>query len=723
MIPDGRTIMYNKKQSMGFWGDIKRDYKAVFERDPAARSGLEVVLAYPGFHAIIIHRVNHVLWKAGIPVLPRFISHIARFCTGIEIHPAAEIGPGLVIDHGMGVVIGETAEVGENCLLYQGVTLGGTGKEKGKRHPTLKNNVVVGSGAKILGAITIGNNVIIGANSVILKPVPDNAICVGVPGRITKKKILRMTTEDGMVEVMDYFPDPTVEKLKELESRIEELSKQLDSAERIREGGGRMRIYNTLTGKKENFVSVEPGKVKMYACGITAYDHCHIGHARSAVVFDIMRRYMKYKGFDFRYVRNFTDIDDKIISRARQEKIPWDEVARKYIEEYYRDMDALGVGGADVEPKATEHIGEIVDLVKGLIDKGYAYEVDGSVYFEVEKFAGYGKLSKRDLEDMMAGARIEIDARKRNPMDFALWKSSKEGEPSWESPWGPGRPGWHIECSAMALKHLGETFDIHGGGADLIFPHHENEIAQSEAYTGKPFVRFWVHNGFITVDKEKMSKSLGNFFTIKEILEKFDGEAVRFFLLSTHYRSPIEFSDEQLREAEASIDRYYTTALRIRDFLSGDNAKEKSVPDEKIVAGLIEKFRGDFDEAMDDDFNTALAIGNIFEVIRVLNKYLDGRPSGKRAVDLVTQSRQLLNETGSVLNMFQRTPEEWRKALMKVKHIDLAESDIAARIEERMRARERKAWADADRIRKELEDKGILLEDKKDVTAWKVKIS
>jgi cysteinyl-tRNA synthetase len=723
MIPDGRTIMYNKKQSMGFWGDIKRDYKAVFERDPAARSGLEVVLAYPGFHAIIIHRVNHVLWKAGIPVLPRFISHIARFCTGIEIHPAAEIGPGLVIDHGMGVVIGETAEVGENCLLYQGVTLGGTGKEKGKRHPTLKNNVVVGSGAKILGAITIGNNVIIGANSVILKPVPDNAICVGVPGRITKKKILRMTTEDGMVEVMDYFPDPTVEKLKELESRIEELSKQLDSAERIREGGGRMRIYNTLTGKKENFVSVEPGKVKMYACGITAYDHCHIGHARSAVVFDIMRRYMKYKGFDFRYVRNFTDIDDKIISRARQEKIPWDEVARKYIEEYYRDMDALGVGGADVEPKATEHIGEIVDLVKGLIDKGYAYEVDGSVYFEVEKFAGYGKLSKRDLEDMMAGARIEVDARKRNPMDFALWKSSKEGEPSWESPWGPGRPGWHIECSAMALKHLGETFDIHGGGADLIFPHHENEIAQSEAYTGKPFVRFWVHNGFITVDKEKMSKSLGNFFTIKEILEKFDGEAVRFFLLSTHYRSPIEFSDEQLREAEASIDRYYTTALRIRDFLSGDNAKEKSVPDEKIVAGLIEKFRGDFDEAMDDDFNTALAIGNIFEVIRVLNKYLDGRPSGKRAVDLVTQSRQLLNETGSVLNMFQRTPEEWRKALIKVKHIDLAESDIAARIEERMRARERKAWADADRIRKELEDKGILLEDKKDVTAWKVKIS
>ncbi len=707
---------------MGFWGDIKSDYKAIFERDPAARSSLEVVLAYPGFHAIFIHRINHMVWKAGVPVLPRFISHIARFCTGIEIHPAAQIGPGLVIDHGMGVVIGETAEVGERCLLYQGVTLGGTGKEKGKRHPTLKNNVVVGSGAKILGAITIGNNVIIGANSVILKPVPDNAICVGVPGRITKKKILRMTTEDGMVEVMDYFPDPVVEKLKELESRIEELSRRLDSAERARERGGRMRIYNTLTGKKEDFVPVEPGKVKMYACGITAYDHCHIGHARSSVVFDIMRRYMKYKGLDFRYVRNFTDIDDKIINRAKQEQIPWDEVARKYIAEYYSDMDALGVGRADVEPKATEHIAEIIDLVKGLIDRGYAYEIDGSVYFEVEKFAGYGKLSKRDLEDMMAGARIEVDERKKNPMDFALWKSSKEGEPAWESPWGPGRPGWHIECSAMSLKHLGETFDIHGGGADLIFPHHENEIAQSEAFTGKTFVRYWVHNGFITVDKEKMSKSLGNFFTIKEILAKFDAEAVRFFLLSTHYRSPIEFSDEQLKEAEASIDRYYTTEIRIRDFLAQENAKEKPVADESVLAELLERFRSGFDEAMDDDFNTALAIGNIFELIRVLNKYLDGKPSGARAVELVTRSRELLGRTGGVLNIFQSTPEQWYRALMKVKHIDLTEADILGKIEERKKARERKDWPEADRIRKELEEKGIILEDKKDGTAWKVKI-
>ncbi len=707
---------------MGFWADIRRDYRAVFERDPAARNGLEVVLAYPGFHAIFWHRINHRLWNFGIPVLPRLLSHFARFLTGIEIHPAAKIAPGLVIDHGMGVVIGETAEIGENCLLYQGVTLGGTGKEKGKRHPTLRNNVVVGAGAKILGAITIGNNVIIGANSVILKPVPDNSICVGVPGRITRKKIVRMTTEEGMVEVMDYFPDPVVEKQKELESRIDELTKRLDAVERTRERGGRMRIYNTLTGKKEEFFPVTEGKVGMYACGVTVYDHCHIGHARSAVVFDVMRRYMIYKGYQFKYIRNFTDIDDKIINRAKQEGISWNAIAKKYTDEYYRDMDRLGVGKADVEPKATDHIAEIIGIVKGLVDKGYAYEVDRSVYFEVGKFPGYGKLSKRDLEDMVAGARVEVDERKRNPMDFALWKASKEGEPSWDSPWGPGRPGWHIECTAMSLKHLGETFDIHGGGADLIFPHHENEIAQSEAYTGKPFVKYWVHNGFITVDKEKMSKSLGNFFTIQEILNKFDAEAVRFFLLSTHYRSPIEFSDEQLREAETSIDRYYTTVLRIRDFLAQEGEKERAGPDEKALEEMLAKFSDRFKEAMDDDFNTALAIGIVFELVRMLNKYMDGRPSGEKAVELIKRADEMLRETGNVLNLFHRTPEEWYIALMSVKNIGLTEEDILARIGERKAARERKDWAEADRIRKELEEKGILLEDRKDGTGWKVKV-
>jgi cysteinyl-tRNA synthetase len=715
-------VVYNRAESMGFWGDIRRDFRAVFERDPAARSRIEVVLAYPGFHAVFIHRINHRLYKTGIPVIPRLISHLARLLTGIEIHPAARIGPGLVIDHGMGVVIGETAEVGENCLLYQGVTLGGTGKEKGKRHPTLGNNVIVGSGAKVLGAITIGNNVIIGANSVILKPVPDNSICVGVPGRITKKKIIRMTTEEGLVEVMDHFPDPTIEKMKELESRIRELTKRLDAVEAVRAGGKRMRIYNTETGKKEEFVPSEPGRVKMYVCGITAYDHCHIGHARSAVVFDVMRRYLAYRGYQVTFVKNFTDIDDKIINRAKQEHIPWDEVARKYIGEYYRDMDMLGVGRADVEPKATEYIAEMLDIVKGLIDKGYAYPVDGDVYFAVEKFPGYGKLSNRELDEMMAGARVDVDERKRNPMDFALWKASKEGEPSWESPWGPGRPGWHIECSAMSLKHLGETFDIHGGGADLTFPHHENEIAQSEAYTGKPFVKYWVHNGFITVDKEKMSKSLGNFFTIKEILSKFEAEVVRFFLLSTHYRSPIEFSDEQLRETESSIDRYYTTVLRVRDFLGQEHAKEKPAADEKAFEDFLDKFEEKFVEAMDDDFNTALAIGSVFELVRLLNKYLDGRPSGKKAQGLVRKADDLLKQTGGVLNVFLRTPEEWYRSLMSVKGIGMTEADIAERIAARQAAREQKDWAEADRIRDELDQKGIILEDKRDGTAWRVKV-
>ena len=708
---------------MGFWRDIRRDYRAVFERDPAARNGFEVFLAYPGFHAIVIHRINHLLWGLHIPVLPRLLSHLGRFLTGVEIHPAAQIRPGFFIDHGMGVVIGETAEVGENCLLYQGVTLGGTGKEKGKRHPTLGNNVVVGAGSKILGAITIGNNVMIGANSVILKPVPDNAICVGVPGRVTKKKIIRMTTEDGLVEVMDYFPDPTIERLKELETRLNELSRRCDASELRMKGGGRMRIYNTMTGKKEEFFPVKPGQVQMYVCGITVYDHCHLGHARSAIVFDVMRRYLKYKGFHVTYIKNFTDIDDKIINRAKQEGIEWDAVADKYIEEYYHDMERLGVEKADDEPKATEHIPEIIDIVKGLMDKGYAYEVQGDVYFDVEKFGDYGKLSKRDLDDMLAGARVDVNEKKQNPMDFALWKSSKEGEPAWGSPWGPGRPGWHIECSAMSRKHLGDTFDIHGGGADLVFPHHENEIAQSEAFTGKPFVRYWVHNGFITVDKEKMSKSLGNFFTIKEILNKFDAEVIRFFLLSTHYRSPIEFSDEQLRESEGSIDRYYTTSARISDFLAQDHSREKTTADDKSLTDLLAKFRDKFAEAMDDDFNTALAIGHTFELLRVVNKYLDGNPSGEKPVDLIVKARDLLKEVGDVLNMFSRTHEEWSRSLMAIKYPELTVAFIDARIKERRAARERKDWVTSDAIRKELEERGIILEDKKEGTGWKIRIS
>jgi cysteinyl-tRNA synthetase len=482
-----------------------------------------------------------------------------------------------------------------------------------------------------------------------------------------------------------------------------------------------MRIYNTLSGSKEEFIPLNSHGVKIYACGVTVYDYCHIGHARSAIVFDVIRRYMRYKGFHVTYVRNFTDIDDKIINRARQEGITWDVVAKKYTDEYYKDMDMLGVGRADIEPKATEHIQEIIDIVKGLIEKGYAYEIDGSVYFEVEKFTGYGKFSKRDKEEMLAGARVEVDERKKNPIDFALWKKSKEGEPSWDSPWGPGRPGWHIECSAMSLKHLGESFDIHGGGADLIFPHHENEIAQSEAFTGKPFARYWIHNGFITIDKEKMSKSLGNFFTIKEILDKFDPEVVRCFLLSTHYRSPIEFSDEQLREVESSIDRYYTTVIRIQDFLEKDGVKKESSNTEKAFEQTIVSFRERFEEAMDDDFNTALALGHIFELIRDVNRFLDSKPSGPQVNELLFKARELLMETGDVLNIFGRTPIEWYRSLMVTKKIGLTGEEICHRIKEREDARKRKEWAIADRIRKELEEKGIILEDKKDGTDWKVK--
>lgn len=713
---------------MSFGENIRRDYKAVFEKDPAARSSLEVILSYSGFHAIFLYRINHILWNAGIPVLPRLLSQIGRFFTGIEIHPAAKIGPGFFIDHGMGVVIGETAEIGENCLLYQGVTLGGTGKEKGKRHPTLGNNVTVGAGAKILGAINIGNNVVIGANSVILKPVPDNSICVGVPGRITKKKVIRMTTEEGLVELYDYFPDPVSEKLKELESHIEGLSHRIGMLEREQKvaaepkQGGRMRIYNTLAGEKEDFIPLEKDRVNMYVCGITVYDNCHIGHARSAIVFDIIQRYLKYKGFNVKFVRNFTDIDDKIINRAKKEGIPWDEIARKYTEEFYNDMDRLGVARADIEPKATEHIKEIIDIVKGLIDKGYAYESEGSVYFSVDKFSEYGKLSKRDKEDMLAGARVEVDERKKDPMDFALWKASKEGEPFWESPWGKGRPGWHIECTAMSIKHLAESFDIHGGGADLIFPHHENEMAQSEAFTGKPFVKYWVHNGFITIDKEKMSKSLGNFFTIKEVLDRYDPEVVRFFLLSTHYRSPIEFSDEQLKEAEVSIDRYYTTLTRISDFMSGNAGTEKITGAQKTFEEVVNSFKEKFTAAMDDDFNTALAVGHIFELIRDANRFLDSKPAGPKASELASKTEGLLSEAGGVLNIFRRNPDEWRSALMTSKKIQLTEQEVLSKIKSREEARQKKDWAASDVIRKELDEKGIILEDKKDGTAWKIKV-
>lgn len=485
-----------------------------------------------------------------------------------------------------------------------------------------------------------------------------------------------------------------------------------------------MRVFNTLTGKVEEFEPLDDKKVGIYACGVTVYDLCHIGHARSAVVFDVIVRYLRYKGYDVKFVKNFTDIDDKIINRANKEGVSWSEIARKYTEEYYVDMDRLGIERADIEPRATEHIKEMIEIVEKLIEKGYAYTVDEeggkSVYFSVEKFPGYGKLSKKKLEELIEGARVEVDERKRNPFDFALWKASKPGEPWWDSPWGRGRPGWHIECTAMSMKYLGETFDIHGGGADLIFPHHENEIAQSEAYTGKPFAKYWIHNGFVTINKEKMSKSLGNVLNIRDLLELYDAEALRLFLLSSHYRSPIEFSHEYIREAEASLDRVYSSFMRIEDM--EENNKKANQESLAQLRSSLETLRKRFEDAMDDDFNTAKALGVLFEFVKELNRFLDRRPSNPQEIELLRNSESLLRELGGVLNLFRRRPIEWYRDLLKTKKIDISEEEINRLIEERAQARRVKNWQRADQIRDLLLSKGIILEDKPNRTVWKVKI-
>ncbi len=697
---------------------IKRDIRAVFERDPAATNLLEVILTYSGFHAILIHRISHWLWKKKIHFLPRALSQVARFFTGIEIHPGAKIGSGFFIDHGMGVVIGETSEIAEDVTLFQGVTLGGTGKEKGKRHPTIGNNVVIGAGAKILGAIEIGEYVKIGANAVVLNSVPPYSTVIGVPGKVVKMRVIRYGDEVMLDHI--HLPDPVEKRFNALEEEIREIKRMV-----LHHGGEKsaLRIYNTLTGKKEEFVPVKPGEVGMYVCGVTVYDYCHLGHARVSVVFDVIRRYLESKGLKVKYIRNFTDIDDKIINRAKEEAITAEEVAKRFTEEYYRDMDRLGVDRADVEPKATDHIGEIIEIVKGLIGRGYAYEAGGDIFFNVRKFEGYGRLSKRDLDEMMAGARVEIDERKKDPLDFVLWKASKEGEPSWSSPWGQGRPGWHIECSAMSMKHLTETFDIHAGGKDLVFPHHENEIAQSEAYTGKPFVRFWMHNGFVNINQEKMSKSLGNFFTIREILNIYDPEIVRFFLLSTHYRSPIDFSDRNLEETEEALDRFYTMLGRANRFLaeSKTGEEEEIGDDAKSLMNGINLFRKGFDESMDDDFNTAQALGHIFELTRNINRFLDKEEKGKGGLKVLRFAKDAIKEKGKILNLFLREPEEWFNALRRVNASELSEEEIFKRIGERNEARNNKDWREADRIRKDLEQRGILLEDRPEGTIWRVR--
>jgi cysteinyl-tRNA synthetase len=493
------------------------------------------------------------------------------------------------------------------------------------------------------------------------------------------------------------------------------------------------KIFNTLTGRKEPFDPLRPGQVRMYVCGVTVYDECHLGHARSAIVFDVIRRYLEHRNFNVTFVKNFTDIDDKIIQRAQAEGKPWQEITSRYIGAYNRDMERLGVRPATVEPKATEHIDQIEELIRTLLAKGMAYQVGQDVYFDVERFTDYGKLSKRKLTEMQAGARVEVDERKQHPMDFVLWKGPKAGEPAWDSPWGAGRPGWHIECSAMARHHLGETLDIHGGGQDLIFPHHENEIAQSESATGKQLARYWIHNGFVTVDQEKMSKSLGNFFTIREIFEKFPepdniaservtAEVLRFFLLSTHYRSPLEFSDEALRQAWAGLDNFYDLFKRLGEVQAKAGAADKDIP---TLAGNVS---ASFDRAMDDDLNTPAALAALQNFRSEVNSQLPGRLSAASAQEVLAVFRKF----GEVLGLFQVPAEEWEfnkkdvtltgvEAKGQLGQVSVQTvAEIERRIAERNEARSKKDFAKADVIRKELASQGIILEDRPDgTTRWK----
>jgi len=491
-----------------------------------------------------------------------------------------------------------------------------------------------------------------------------------------------------------------------------------------------LRVYNTLTGEKDIFVPLVPGKAGIYVCGVTVYDFCHIGHARANVVFDVIYRYLQYSGYDVTYVRNYTDIDDKIINRANKEGVDYRTIADRYIEAFDEDMGRLGLAKPTVEPKATDHIGGIIDIIATLIGKGHAYEAEGDVYYAVESFPGYLKLSGRNLDEMLAGARVEVGDKKRNPMDFALWKASKPGEPSWDSPWGQGRPGWHIECSAMSMKYLGATFDFHGGGKDLVFPHHENEIAQSEAANGCQFVRYWLHNGFVNINSEKMSKSLGNFFTIREVLDRFDSETLRFFILSAHYRSPIDFSDQNLHEAQTGLERIYSCLAAIDKALDGRQAGiEPPAADSLSPAGSelrekIESLIPRFKEAMDDDFNTAQALGVLFEIVRATNRFLtESSSDSAAALWLISTMRQLFSEVGTVLGLFGSQPTVWLEGIKAAKsgQLEISPEEIEQLIAERAAARKNKDFKRSDEIRDMLLQKGIQLLDSPQGTTWNVK--
>jgi cysteinyl-tRNA synthetase len=468
-----------------------------------------------------------------------------------------------------------------------------------------------------------------------------------------------------------------------------------------------LKIFNTLSGEKEDFAPLTPGEVRMYVCGVTVYDSSHIGHARSLLTFDTIYRYLKFSGYRVQFVRNFTDVDDKIINKANDQKSSCEAITDRYIEEFHRDAESLGLLAPSLEPRVTLHIEEIIELIQKLEERQLAYRIDGDVFFSVPGFPGYGKLSRKRIDELEAGARVEIDERKRSPLDFALWKSSKSGEPSWESPWGPGRPGWHIECSAMSSKYLGQPFDIHGGGRDLIFPHHENEIAQSEGAFGLPLARYWMHNGLLTVNGEKMSKSLGNYFTIEEILKEHDPVAMRQLFLASHYRSPGDFSKEALQEAGRAAERIYETIERIT--CSGINRQNRVAN-----ASLLASFR----QEMDDDFNTPRALALIFDEVRSLNRLLDAKTNAG-----VAEHAAALATMCEALGLLQDAPEAFssRKKARWLRQQGFTEEEVRKAIAARDQARIDKNWHEADRIRNELLAKGIVVEDSPGGTTWKVR--
>lgn len=455
-----------------------------------------------------------------------------------------------------------------------------------------------------------------------------------------------------------------------------------------------MQLYNSQTRKKEEFVPLIPGKVGIYACGPTVYDFFHIGNARPFIVFDVLRRYLTHRGYEVTFVQNFTDIDDKMINRANREGITVKELGDRFIAEYYKDAAALGVRPATVHPRATEHMQDIIDLVRTLEEKGYAYAVNGDVYFDTKKDAGYGKLSGQNLDDLEAGARIDVDDVKRNPADFALWKAQKPGEPAWESPWGMGRPGWHIECSAMSMKYLGKTFDIHAGGKDLLFPHHENEVAQSECATGQAFARYWMHNGFINIDNEKMSKSTGNFFTVRDIVQRYQPEDVRMFMLSAHYRSPVNFSEEMMKQAHASLQRLYTARDHMLFLLKAAKSRPMSEEEHALLARVDAAVRR-FDEAMDDDMNTADALGAIFEMVKDANVSLNNESSS----EAIEKTLAALHELTDVLGLLAKKADDGLPA------------DIQQIADERAAARKEKNWKRSDELRDALMAAGYLVKD------------